>query len=260
MLRARPVRFWPPLGAGAVAACALALAACGSSSPSSSSSSSSSTTTGGSTASPSATTAADTALGRQELLAASAFPSGWKSQGSGSGDTQASFFGGLSASDVSQLTACLGIGSADVDTTPAEATDPEYDNPNSNATVAESIEVYPSAGEATADVTAATNPKTPQCLAELAGPKIKQGLPSGATVGQLEVKELTVPTVGQHRGGVELSLPFTYQGVSGTEYVDNYLVQAGRSEAVVQFTNTGGPVAASVVDPLLQAAAGRLQG
>lgn len=255
-----PRRAAGRLALALAAAGGVALGACSSSS----SGTGSSTTTsapaaGATTAAGSATTGAgDAALARRELLPASAFPSGWKGQGSGSANTQANFYGGLSRSDLAQVTGCLGVSESGIDTSPAEATDQEYDDPGSNVTVAESVEVYPTEAQAVTDVTGAANPKTPQCLVALAGSKLQQSLPPGATAGQVGAQEATAPPYGTHHAEVVMTVPFTYQGVSATLYIETVVAQQGRSEVVLQFTNTGGTAPATVVDSLTQAAVNKL--
>jgi hypothetical protein len=209
------------------------------------------------TTSPTTTTASDVALAQSELLPASNFPSGWQSQGSGSENSQASVFGGLSQSKVSALTQCLGISSAQVDTTPAEAADPEYDDPNSPATVADTVDVFPSVATARFDVSAAANPKTPSCLVQIA-PSFENKVPKGVQFGSLSASKDNIPLYGDEDAAVSVTVPFTAQGVSGTLHVVLVVVEKGRSESNLVFTDATGAPDPTLVNGLSSAAANAL--
>ncbi len=246
------------------------LAACGSSSAtashtttSTSTPASTSTSTGsGTSATTTAPAGADTALAAGELLPASAYPAGWKGQGSSTKTTGASFFAGISSSQLTQITSCLGIPTTNIDSTPAEAADQEYDDPNSNVTVTDTVDVFPTTADALTDVAASSNPKTPNCFVQLEGSALSQGiaqrLGQGTKVGQVAVTDRQIPSYGDHDSDVVISIPFTDNGVSGTEYLEFVVVQKGRSESNFQFSNTGSPTPSTVVDQLAQAAANKM--
>lgn len=202
------------------------------------------------------------ALATRELLPASAYPSRWKRQGPGSTNTDASFFGGVSSSLESQIAACIGISTTNIDTTPVEAASREYDDPNSNVTVNDTVDVFPSKADAVADVEAASNAKTPGCLVQILGTtlskEIAQKLGQGSTVGQITAMDRSIPSYGERDADVVLSFPFTYRGVSGTEYLEMVTVQKGRCESNLQFSNSGGPAPIKVLDKLAKEAAQRL--
>jgi len=207
------------------------------------------------------TTSAAT-LAADELLPASVFPTGWKGQGASSKNTDASFFGDTSGAEEQQITTCIGIPTTNIVTNPAEAADQEYDDPNSNVTVTDTVDVFPTTLDAATDAGAASNTKTPGCLVQLEGSTLSQGiaksLGQGATVGQVAAVDRSIPLYGDHDADVVISFPFTYQGVSGTEYLENVVIQEGRSESNLQFSNTGSEVPIGIVDQLAQAAAKRL--
>jgi hypothetical protein len=201
----------------------------------------------------------DPALARAELLPPSSFPAHWKAQGPSSENTGANFFGGMSPSDLSTLTSCLGIPMTNVVTNPAEAAGQEYDDPNSSVTVTDTVDVFPTLVDATTDAVAAASAKAPGCIQQLAVAKLSKGLPNGATVGQVTVTGGAGPAYGAHHADIVMSFPFTYKGVSGTEYFEVVLVQKGRSESVLELTSTGAPPPADRVVSLTEAAADRLQ-
>jgi hypothetical protein len=202
------------------------------------------------------------ALATSELLPTSAYPTGWKGQGPGSTNKGASFFGGMKPSLEPQVASCLGISTANIDTSPVEAASQEYDDPSSNVTVNDTVDVFPSAAEALADVEGAANPKTPSCVVQLLGSTLSQAvaqkLGEGATIGTVAVTDRSIPTYGAHDADVVLSFPFTYRGVSGTEYLEMVVIQKGRCESNLQFSNSGAPAPISVVEQLAQAAADRI--
>ncbi|HML01595.1 MAG TPA: hypothetical protein VK428_15525 [Acidimicrobiales bacterium] len=222
------------------AALALALCAC-----SGASTSGTSTTT---------TSASDVSLAQAELLPASAFPSGWQSQGTSSENTQASVFGGLSQSKVQAITRCLGISSAQVDSTPAEAADPEYDDPNSSATVTDTVDVFPSAALSRFDTSAAANPKMPSCLVQIA-PSFESKVPKSVHLGTVSANRDDIPLYGDEDAALDVTIPFTDQGVSGTLYLVIVVVEKGRSESNLVFTDVQGAPDPSLVDGLSSAAA-----
>jgi hypothetical protein len=204
------------------------------------------------------------ALARQEAIAPSSYPSGWKSAGSGSGDPYASFYNGASSSDVQVMSNCLGTSAAHVDPSPTEfAADAFYD-PNSSLFASDSVEVFPNADAARADITAAGATKIPTCLSSLEGTGYTQDLESfngkdATTTGTLAVTESTVPGLTTTNAVEAMSLPVTSQGLTGPSYLDLVFVQSGQSESVFTIFNSGEPIPASVVSQLATAAAKKLQ-
>ena len=255
--------------AGAVVLVGTVAAACGSSPAASSGARSSKvavapTTTAASAptttvaSAPTTTSASDVALANAELLPASAYPAGWQNQGPSSTNTQASFFGGAPPSGVATMAHCLGIDASTVDPNPAEAAAPEYDDPNSNVTVTESVEVYPTAAAAAADVHATASPKAPACMTSIIGNRMSKLSQQGMTIGKPTITSVSIPAFGASDGAVMVTFPFSYQGVSGTMYMESIAIQTGRSEAVLQFSDSQQPPSATV-DQLATAAAANLQ-
>ncbi len=252
---ARPVSRSPLTVAG-LAALAVVLAACGSSGTTAGSSGTSGSQGSGSGGQ------SDAALARSELLPATSYPGGWKAQGASSENTSASFFGGMAQGDLNQLTSCLGVSASSIDTSPVEAASPEYDDPSSNVTVANTVEVYPTTAKAAADVLAAGDPKAASCGQQLITSNLTQQIAksvgNGASVGQVTVASATVPRFGDNDAALAITVPITEQGVSVQVVVEFVVVQKGRSESVLMFTNTGAPAPANVVNRLVSAAAARL--
>jgi hypothetical protein len=206
----------------------------------------------------------DAALAKQELIPTSAYPAGWKSQGSQSTTTNASFFGGGGAPFVGQMEDCLGMSGANVDTSPAEATTQEYDDPNSGVTVTDTVDVFSSGSAAGLDAAAAANPKAPGCLVAAVDPSFTTTLAdnyfgNGTTAGSPTVADRAIPGAGNRDADIETSFTFTSQGVSGTFYLDQVLVQTGRSESNLWITNVGSQPPMSFVDQMVRAASTHLK-
>jgi hypothetical protein len=197
-------------------------------------------------------------LARQQLLPPSSFPKGWKAQGPETANDSASFFSGAEVSDVRAMANCLGMGTRHIDTTPTEAASRAYDDPASDLAVTNTVDVYPSTVDAATDAGAAANPNAPRCLVRFAAPEIAKSIPRGATAGNVTAVTAPVGLLGSHRAHVVISFPFTYKGVSANLYIEQVLVQLGRSESVLQFVNIGSRAPPSLVATLARSAAGRL--
>lgn len=160
----------------------------------------------------------------------------------------------MTRSQVQAVTQCLGISSTQVDQSPAEAADPEYDDPDSSSTVAETVDVFPSASAAQFDVSAAANPKLPTCFVQLA-PRFESTAPRGMTFGTLSASRADVPSLGDKDAALAASVPFTYQGVSGTLSMETVVVVRDRSESNLLFTATTTPDSTQVSELSTAAAA-----
>jgi hypothetical protein len=209
-------------------------------------------------------TAADKSLAHKELLPRTAYPSNLKRQGKSSTDPDASFWGGDDKGDEQTMAACLGVSTKNVVTNPAQAADQTYADPNSDFGVADTVEVYPRESQAVADVVDSDMAKTPGCIMTLEGSVIVSGtlqsFGSGAkSAGALAVSSRAIPGVGDHTSFMQLALPVTYQGETGTTYTDFVAVQEGRSESSFLFLNDGVPPSTSLIDRLAKAAAARMK-
>lgn len=207
---------------------------------------------------------ADKALAHLELLSPSSYPKGWQGQGPKSTDPQTSFWAGDSASEVRQMSSCLGIGTSHVDTNPAEADAQTYFDNNSGNSVVDTVDVFPSTAFAVADVADAANAKFPDCLTTLLGPDIISGtlqsFGKGAkAVGKLVITHQTIPPTGGTDSYVQFALPVSYQGITGTFYSDFIAIQKGRSESTLLFQNQGIKPPASIIDCLVKDAAARMK-
>ena len=209
--------------------------------------------------------AAAVALAHRELLAPSAYPARWEGQGASSGLTGAGFYVGLSPSDLQLMAACLGLSSSAVDASPVEAAGPYHSDPNSGLGASDTVEVYPNAGAAEADVEAAGSAQAPSCVERLQGADLVQGTIEGIgegaqAAGSLAVTLRTVPGLPASAADEEIALPVSYQGVTGTTYSDYIYIDKGRSETVLEVDNLGAAPPAALVERLAMSAQARLTG
>jgi hypothetical protein len=203
------------------------------------------------------------ALARQEAISPSSYPSGWQSAGSGTSDPYSSFYNGASSSDVQLMSVCLGTSATHVDPSPTEYAANSYYDPNSDMFASDSVEVFPNADAATADIAAAGAAKIPTCLPSLEGADFTQDIElyngkDATTTGTLTVTESTVPGLATTNAVESMSLPVTSQGLTGPSFLDLVFVQAGRSESVFTIFNSGEPIPDSVVSQLATAAANKM--
>ena len=157
------------------------------------------------------------------------------------------------------LAACIGVPTTNVDTNPAETAGQRYQD-QSIDNITENVEVYPTASDAVADVTALSNPKAPSCWLRFnsdLGAGIAKGIGNGATVGTTTTNALAVPTVGGHSAGVQMVVPLTIHGSPLTIYIDFVAIEKGRSEAILMFVG-GAASDAQRFATLKQAAAAHL--
>jgi len=130
------------------------------------------------------------------------------------------------------MAACLGLSSSAVDASPVEAAGPYHSDPNSGLGASDTVEVYPNAGAAEADVEAAGSAQAPSCVERLQGADLVQGTIEGIgegaqAAGSLAVTLRTVPGLPASAADEEIALPVSYQGVTGTTYSDYNLHRQG---------------------------------
>ena len=214
----------------------LAVAGC-----SSSPSTSATTTASRASSSTLPATPGDETLAKNELLQLSDLPSGWSASGSitsGAGT-------GLSPQQIQQLASCLGISVSAIDTNPAQASSPTFNDPTGVVSVQDDVSVYPNAQGARTDFSTFSNPKSPSCIVSVFGPTFRKeaqsGLQSGQTFGTLSASKKTFPSYGDESGQLELVAPITQGNQVVHIYVDIYIVVKGRGESVILVFSPGSP-------------------
>ena len=208
------------------------------------------------------TAPSDVTLARQQVLPASAYPTGWQEQGPSSDFTGASFYSGLTVAQVEAMGKCLGLGTSGVVTDPAEYAAPSFDDPTGLLGASDTVDVFPDTAAARTDALAASSPRAPSCVVEQQGSSIAQGMGQGVTVTTRDITAVAVslPTVGEQRAGMQIAVPFTTDGTSATSYSTVAEVRKGRSVSVIDVESTQAAPSAQLVDQLVSSAADHLTG
>jgi hypothetical protein len=206
------------------------------------------------------------ALAQTELLSPSAYPSGWEGGGPDTYLRGASLFGGDSPSDLAQMTACLGVGRTGIDSNPGEAAAQEYDDPNSMLMVNDTVDVFSTSRAAALDVAGSANPKNGICLLQTPGPPLAQSIAEGyfdkpKVTGPTMAVQRSLARAGQRDTDLELSFHVNsaVDGVSGAFYLDEVVVQQGRSESNLWIANVGGTPPIGLVNRMAHAAAEQMR-
>jgi hypothetical protein len=194
----------------------------------------------------------DKALALHELLPLNAeFPT-WSAQGSDSELTQASFFGGDTGADLAAAAQCVGMTTAGVDAFPVEVPSEAYSPASGNFTVNDTVDVFPTAGEAAKDAAAAAFPVSMKCQSWYTTTDLGPDYGTGETDGAPELLHRTLPPFGHLVADTEVAVPYTYEGSKNTFYDEWVTVLVGRSESNLSFSRDGAPVPAQMIDRLVK--------
>ena len=108
-------------------------------------------------------------LGVSELMPRSAYPEGWKAQGSGTQNVGANYFTSwFTPAQVRQLATCLHMSAASVQTNPAEAAAQEYDSPTEPISANETVDVFSNTAAAAVDAIAPGESNAVSCQFQVA--------------------------------------------------------------------------------------------
>ena len=193
-------------------------------------------------------------LAWSEVLPSSAYPPGWTGQGQELENDGANFFSpDLTQQDAQQVAACLHMRVDPIQTDPVEAASQPYGPPNQPISAQDTVDVFSSTAEASADAVASGNPNGPNCLMHnpdsirYAGDYLK-----GVTS-----RQRTIPRLGDHDSDIEVRTLDSHD--SGDVFYDDYVtVQQGTSESNLLVSTDGAPPTAALIDQLARAAAWRL--
>jgi hypothetical protein len=83
-------------------------------------------------------------------------------------------------------------------------------------------------------------------------------LPSGATIGDPTVKQLSFPTVGDKTVAYQVAIPIQYSGLTITLYADLVFMQKGRALASMNYEAASSPFDSTQEEQLATLTAGRL--
>jgi hypothetical protein len=146
---------------------------------------------------------------KKHLLHLSAMPTGWKIE-------PGSTFGSGSSNNLpgaKQLAGCIGVPSALIDSNPPSENSPYYENKDGMLEVQDTVNVFPSIGNAHAEYAAIANGKTPSCMDTLVNtPSFKSQMEAaaGASIGAVTVtKRSHLP---KNTAGFTMAFSVTAQG------------------------------------------------
>ena len=194
-------------------------------------------------------------LALSELMTRSAYPPGWKGQGSETQNVDANYFTSwFSPAQVQQLGTCLHMSTADVQTDPAEAAEQEYDSPGGETSANETIDVFSSTAAAAADALASGKRDAVSCQFQVASGGLRfAGDPSRGLTATTRM----IPPIGAHDSDIEVRYP--YPENSQDIFYDDYVtVQQGTSEVNLEISTETTPPTSSLILRLARTAAWRL--
>lgn len=235
-------------------AVSLLTAACASGASSSASSSVPTVTSPGN-----ANTAADKALAEQALLKLSDFPTGWTSKPSSSGGSP-----DIYKRFASCLHTSLGLLTG---TSPRGASSPDFSYTNQNS-VSNRVGYESSPARVDEAMNVLREPQLPSCLESALNAYItytiqhptnpNSTLPSGVSVGNSTVAQMSFPNVGDQSIAYRVTVPVNANGLSIDIYVDLIAFVKGRAGVEMLFEAVGSPFDSSMEQQLTTLTEGRL--
>lgn len=195
------------------------------------------------------------AQARKDLLVLSDMPAGWTSTKNPNANNNSTLGN-------KQLAHCIGVSSSLTAENPPSVYSPQFQNSGGTLTVADSVAVFPSDKNATAEYAIGTNPKLPSCLTSLASGPLKKKLfgklPKGTTVGTPLVSAVAPSALVPGVAGYSLSVPVTAQGVTLNVTVTQLMTIKGRMGHQVTFTSAGTPFSLAVEQQIMTVAVAQL--
>jgi hypothetical protein len=202
----------------------------------------------------SAATPAQLAAAKKSLLVLSDMPKGWTSTKSSSDNS--------AIPGSAQMARCLGVPVSRITDSPPAANSREFDSKNGLLTVNDTVEVFPSAKAAQADLATDKNKKAPQCLsANFNGASkalLQSQFGSGATVGSITVARNPVTYYAPHTTNITLFLPVTQQGQTINLTISEVAFVKGAEEQTVTLTSAQSLFPVSLSRSLTALVVGRL--
>lgn len=203
---------------------------------------------------------AEEAQAEQALLVRSDFPSGWSGQGTVT--TSDSNGGGANFPGGNELVSCLSLSSYLINLATPAANSPTFQTRGGEATVQDSVNIFPSTKVAAEADAALSGRKVPGCMtAALQGPakqSIANAMGKGITIGTIAVTATKPALLVPHSAGFTISFPATYQGVTLQTQVSIVSMFRGKSDTQITFTSVLDPFSSSLARHLETVAYGRL--
>jgi hypothetical protein len=194
------------------------------------------------------------AAAKKSLLVLSDMPKGWTSTKSSSDNS--------AIPGSKQMAHCLGVPVSQITDSPPTANSREFDSKNGLLSVNDSVEVFPSAKAARADIASAESQKAPECLsANFNGPSkalLQSQFGSGVSVGSIKVARNPVTYYAPHTTNITLFLPVTQQGQTINLTISEVVFVKGQEEQTVTLTSAQSQFPVSLSQRLTALAVGRL--
>jgi hypothetical protein len=199
-------------------------------------------------------TPAQLATAKKSLLVLSDMPKGWTSTKSSNDNSP--------IPGAAQMASCLGVPVSRITDIPPAANSREFDSKNGLLTVNDSIEIFPNAKAARADLATDENKKAPQCLSANFNGASRATLQSqfgtGVTVGSIEVARNPASYYAPHTTNITLFLPIIKEGQTINLTISEVAFVKGQEEQTVTLTSTQSPFPVPLSQRLTALAVGRL--
>jgi hypothetical protein len=153
--------------------------------------------------------AATLAKAKKSLLVLSDMPKGWMSSKSSNNNS--------TTPDAAQLASCLGVPLTEVNDNPPTVYSPTFNSKDDLEIVDDSVEVFPTAQAARADLASVSSPKAPACLTTnfntpAARSELEKSFGSGANMGTAVVTRTPASDYGPHTVNITTYVPITVGG------------------------------------------------
>jgi hypothetical protein len=204
---------------------------------------------------PSAQTRAELAQAKKSLLVLSDMPKTWTASKSSSNSSP--------TPDAAELASCLGVPLKVVNDTPPTVSSNAFNSKEDLESVQDSIEVFPTAKAAQADLAVAGSPKAPKCFTEAfnsneARSQLASAFGGNAAIGKLDVTRTPTSDYGPGTVNITIYFPVTTNGVAiNLEFAEVGFVK-GNEEQQMILTSVQQPFSKSLSRRLTTLAAGRL--
>ena len=203
----------------------------------------------------SAQTRTELAQAKKSLLVLADMPKTWTASKSSSTSSP--------TPDAAELASCLGVPLKVVNDTPPTVSSNAFNSKGDLETVQDSIEVFPTAKAAQADLAVAKSPKAPNCFTEAfnsadARSQLASAFGANAAIGRLVVTRTPTSDYAPHTVNITIYFPVTINGVAiNLEFAEVGFVK-GNEEQQLILTSIQQPFSTSLSRHLTTLAAARL--
>lgn len=198
---------------------------------------------------------ADLAAARAGLLRLSDLPDGWVEA---EADAEEDDDDGLTV----QLAECLDVDPALLATpdNPTNAESPDFSDPESGASVSNSIAYTESVARAQEVLEIFGQAELPSCLSTIMTELLGKELPAGMTFGTIDVKRLAMDSDADETMAIRVHIPIEAEGTTIDQYLDMVLARVGRAGITLTFSSTGPTVPADFEQTVVGIVVSRVRG